>query len=198
MNYIIGIDLDNTIINYEDSLYHLARERGLIDAGVRKDRIEIRDAIRRAHEGEIEWQKLQAEVYGVRIKNTMSFPGVRKFFQLCKKHQIPAHIISHKTEYSTIASLKINLRQAALAWLEKQKFLESVFFEPTRHDKIKRIIQLGCTHFIDDLEETFLDDSFPMHVGKILYGSNSHKVHLPNITVVNSWREINHLFFKNA
>ena len=207
MNYVIGIDLDNTIINYGDSLYNLAGQRGLIDDGIRKNRVEIRNAIRCASNGEIEWQRLQAEVYGIQIDKAEPFPGVREFLQSCKKHKIPAYIISHKTKYPSVSNKKVNLQQVALSWLKKQNFLENeeiglskedVFFEPTRHDKIKRIIQLGCTHFIDDLEETFLGDAFPANVGKILYASDNNKLQRPDITMMSNWQEITRLFFRNA
>ena len=35
----------------------------------------------------------------------------------------------------------------------------------------ERIRALGCTHFIDDLEEVFLEPSFPSDVHKILFVS---------------------------
>ena len=57
---------------------------------------------------------------------------------------------------------RVNLRQAALGWMTAQGFFgtsgfavpaENVFFESTRAEKLARIAALGCTHFIDDLEE---------------------------------------------
>jgi hypothetical protein len=52
---IIGIDLDNTIIQYDTLIYHLAREKDLIPEGFKKNKKEIRDYIRRTlPEGEIE------------------------------------------------------------------------------------------------------------------------------------------------
>ena len=48
---------------------------------------------------------------------------------------------------------------------------DQVFFEGTRDAKIERIRTLGCTHFIDDLEEVFLEASFPPDVEKFLFDS---------------------------
>ena len=54
---------------------------------------------------------------------------------------------------------------AALGFMRKYGFfdedilnlsVDSVYFEMTREEKVKRIESLQCTHFIDDLEEIFL------------------------------------------
>ena len=50
---------------------------------------------------------------------------------------------------------------------------ENVFFEATRTEKIARIKALDCTHFIDDLEEIFLDPEFPETTRQFLLGPNT-------------------------
>ena len=74
---------------------------------------------------------------------------------------------------------KTNLRTAALEWMQKNNLViskDNIFFESTRQDKIKRIKELECTHFVDDLEETFEESSFPKKVKKILQGRK--QIHL--------------------
>jgi hypothetical protein len=46
--------------------------------------------------------------------------------------------------------------------------VESVFFECSRSEKLRRISMLGCTHFIDDLEEVLSDPEFPP-INRILF-----------------------------
>jgi hypothetical protein len=87
-------------------------------------------------------------------------------------------VISHKTQYaSTDRDKKHDLRQKAMEWMEANQFFseqglglkrDQVFFEETRSDKIARIRELGCTHFIDDLEETFAEPDFP-RIEKFLF-----------------------------
>ena len=98
--------------------------------------------------------------------------------QLFKERNIEVLIVSHKTEYANFGDPGVNLRAAALRWLEAQGFVDSarfgvgrerIFFEATRDEKIGRIRTLGVTHFVDDLEETFLEASFPAGVEKILF-----------------------------
>ena len=94
------------------------------------------------------------------------------------------HIVSHKTEYANFGEANVNLREAATAWLERHGFFEdtqlglcrtNVFFESTRAEKINRIGALRATHFVDDLEETFLEASFPLGVEKILIAAHGQQ-----------------------
>jgi len=74
-----------------------------------------------------------------------------------------------------------------------------VYFGATRHEKIEHIQRLGCTHFIDDLEEVFLEEDFPGGVEKILYAPHPDRsINLSSITVFSTWTYISdHLFGTN-
>jgi hypothetical protein len=204
VNYIIGVDFDNTIVNYDHLIHSVAAQRGLIHPGVRKIKKHIRDTIRRLPDGEIEWQRLQAIVYGPRMGEARLIEGVRTFFELCKQHEVAVYVVSHKTEYAGYDETGTNLRTAALTWMRGNGFFEAdglglsrnaVYFEATRREKIERIKTLGCTHFIDDLEETFLETSFPTTVEKILYAPHTQHSSLQRVRVVNTWGEISDYFF---
>ncbi|MBU1199363.1 MAG: hypothetical protein KKF46_00830 [Nanoarchaeota archaeon] len=212
-NIIVGVDLDNTIVNYDNSLHRIALEQGFIEKNMSKDKIVIRDYIRSKAKpkGEFNWQKLQALVYGLKMDNAELVDGVADFFLLCKKHNIPTYIISHKTEISNYKPknnneeklTSINLRKAALKWLKKNGFFdklglahEQVFFLSTREGKIDKIKELGCTHFIDDLEEVFTHPGFPKNVLKILYSKKLvSKPSLNDLFVCTEWSQINNYFF---
>ena len=96
--------------------------------------------------------------------------------------------------------LRLYLRTAALAWMTKNRFFEpeelgvskmAVFFESTRREKLERIARLGCTHFIDDMEETFLEPLFPKNTAKILYHpADPLPVCGREVRVVRSWDEV--------
>jgi hypothetical protein len=182
----------------------MARERGLINGNVRTTKREVRDALWELPDGDIHWQKLQGLVYGPRMGDATLIQGVKEFFQLCKQHEVPAYIISHKTKYAPYDGTKTNLREASLVWIRSNGLLEkkitgltqsAVCFEPSRRRKIQRIARLGCTHFIDDLEETFLEDYFPRNVEKILFSPNREDHSPTGATVLDSWEEIKGYFF---
>jgi len=194
----LGIDLDNTIISYDNLLYKLAIENNYIPPDTRKNKKAIRDIIRKLPEGEIKWQKLQALIYGPMIGGAELINGVSDFLEFCKNKQIKVNVISHKTEYANYDTTGTNLRIAALDWMEKHDFFDrntfglsksDIFFESTRKEKIERIIKQRCTHFIDDLEETFLEPAYPNNVKKILF-TNFNSTSISNITVCNTWKEI--------
>lgn len=196
---IIGVDFDNTLVDYSDILHAAAVERGLIPWSARKDKNGIRDRIRGLPDGEIEWRKLQALVYGVRIGEARLFEGADLFLSRCKRMGIPVYIVSHKTEYAAAGEEGINLRASALAWMTAHDFFradgfalsaEMVFFGSTRLEKVQRIRQLACTHFIDDLEETFLEETFPAAVEKILFAPQPRQAALRGVRIMGSWREI--------
>ena len=204
MNKIFGVDLDNTIISYDTVLYRLASARGLIDNETPKHKTIIRNRIRKLPGGEIEWQKLQAAVYGPGMDGAELIDGVREFLIGCRGGRIPVFIVSHKTEYANHDVSNTNLRTAAMCWLEKSGLIDyqryglthdRIFFESTRMEKIQRIINLNCTIFIDDLTETFAEERFPDGVKKILYSkvlAEGQKT-AEGATVCNSWRTISRI-----
>ena len=198
---VIGIDFDNTIISYDEIMHKFAVQWDFIEADSTKSKKEIRNKIRLLPDGEMKWQKLQAVVYGTEIEQASLPDGVLLFIKGCKKNDIPVYIVSHKTAFASFDKT-VNLRQAALSWMQKNGFFNScglsrknVYFESTRHEKIDRIRHLKCTHFVDDLEETFLEPSFPASVKKFLYAPHTRHSFLPGVKVVSSWTEINDYFF---
>jgi hypothetical protein len=174
----IGIDFDNTIITYDDVFLATARQQGLIDADFTGRKQAIRDAIRLLPDGELSWQKLQGWVYGKGLAQAPMFEGVDAFLRRCRLNKVPVVIVSHKTKFGHYDPDRVNLRDAAQQWMMKHDFFQdsgygidpgNVYFEATRQDKLARIAQLRCTHFIDDLEEVLSDPGFPPGVERILF-----------------------------
>ena len=182
---VIGVDFDNTLVSYDELFACLARERGLTDATGKKA---IRDRVRELPDGEIEWQKLQGIAYGPRMSEAELIAGVPEFFAACRQRGIPVHVISHKTEFAGYDDTRTNLRQAALAWMRAHD-LPAAQFGRTRAEKIAAIRRLGCTVFIDDLEETFLEHDFPTSVTKILFAPHGHAT-VAGVKICRSWCEI--------
>lgn len=197
---IIGIDFDNTIINYDNLFHSVSLGRGLVHSDVNKDKKTIRDAIRLLPDGEVKWQEVQAEVYGKEILSVEVDKEILRFIHRCTEKGISVFIVSHKTEFAAQGEPRINLRDSAMEWLNMNGFFEenmlrkeSVYFEPTRQKKIARIIHLGCQYFIDDLVETFRDPSFPDDVIKILY--DPHKIYeKKDFCIVHGWSDIRDFF----
>ncbi|MGB7541509.1 MAG: hypothetical protein WA373_14885 [Burkholderiales bacterium] len=195
---MIGVDFDNTIVSYDALMHAIATDWGLIGGEIRRSKRRIRDVVRSLPDGEVLWQRLQIAAYGIRMREAAPADGVREFFLLCRQRGVPVRIVSHKTTFPNLGESEVNLRSAAMAWLEQRGFLaadgfgvarEHVYFESSRAEKIARIGQLGITHFIDDLEETFNEPDFPPAVEKILY-SNDPASLAGRVTTFGSWAQI--------
>ena len=204
MARIIGIDFDNTLVSYDELMYRLAMEGCLIGSGVERSKRAVREAIRQSPAGDDAWQRVQAIAYGERMEEARLNDGVRSFFEQCRRHGDTVYIVSHKTAFASVDDARTNLREAALAWMAARGFFsteglglsrETVWFEATRQEKVNRINRLRCTHFIDDLEETFLEPSFPAAVEKILYVPQIPRPSLDGVRIVASWKELTDYLF---
>jgi hypothetical protein len=200
---VVGIDFDNTLVTYDRLMHQTAVERGLIDARTPANKREVRDRIRRLPDGEVEWQKLQGLVYGPLMPRAELIAGAARFVQACREHGWPIYVVSHKTEFAGYDDTRTNLRDAARAWMWANGFFDGggfglqpgdVFFEGTREDKVARIRALGCTHFIDDLEEVFCEPTFPSGTERLLL-SHRTSVSDDRIRVLTDWAELHDYFF---
>ncbi len=201
---LLGIDFDNTIVCYDKVFHQIAFKKNLIPAFVPVSKEHVRNYLRQqGHEQA--WTELQGGVYGSSIQAADPFPGVLDFLSQCAKQNIAIRIISHKTKFAKYdLTHSTNLRTAALEWMATQHFFDSqglglsqtdVLFGETRPEKVGHIRQSGCTHFIDDLEEVFLEETFPVHVKKFLFTPNDKSKTLSGVITMASWQEISEHFF---
>jgi hypothetical protein len=198
---LIGIDFDNTIAGYDRLFARLAVEFGLLERAPAGGKRAVRDAIRaRSAGGDVAWQRLQAIVYGRRMVEAEMIAGVADFLVACRARDVPVRIVSHKTRHAAYDPDRVDLRLAAINWMQCKGFFDEagfglapgqVFFEATRRAKVQRIRELGCTHFIDDLEEVFAEPDFPSEVRAILFDpSGSIAPQRGNCMPLGAWGEI--------
>ncbi|MFI5205383.1 MAG: HAD family hydrolase [Candidatus Paceibacterales bacterium] len=201
----VGIDFDNTLINYDEVFFNHALSLNLIGPGTKKNKKEVRDQIRLLADGEIIWQKIQAFVYSRGIAGACLNQGAEDFLRTCSQQGIKVYVVSHKTEFSRFDATRVNLRRAALDWMTANHFFmeeglglhkDQVYFEATRSQKIGRLQSLGCTHFIDDLEEVFLEKTFPEDIEKILFAPQGDSSISGDVKVFKSWGRIYEYFFR--
>jgi hypothetical protein len=202
---ILGVDFDNTIVRYDELFHRIAVERGLIPATLAVRKNEVRDFLRRCGQ-EQAWTELQGYVYGPRMPEAQPFPGVLEFFTGCVRRKLPLYIISHKTR-AAVAGPAYDLQQSARDWLAARGVFDParvglapdrVHFGTTRLEKIRFIRETGCTHFVDDLEETFLEETFPRGVVRILFGVREPPPGLPGVQVGEDWFQISDYVFSAA
>jgi len=157
---------------------------------------DVRNCLRRAGR-EDDWTEMQGYVYGARMAEAATFPGVKEFLRACRAAGHTASIISHKTR-APFRGEHYDLHRAAIAWLEEQGFFaeadlglarENVFFELTKEAKLARIATQRCTHFIDDLPEFLAEPGFPANVKRVLFDPNNLYAHDTSLSRITSWAE---------
>ena len=169
----VGIDLDNTLIDYRPVFQRLAVRHGLFPPGVTVSKEAVRNALLSRDGDDRRWQAWQAEAYGPGIDEARLFDGARDVLQRLHRAGIQCTIVSHKT-VSANSDPGVALRAAAWRWLVSRGLapqeegpggpVTGVFFEGTRADKLRRISELGCAVFIDDKVDLLTDRRFPTAV----------------------------------
>ena len=201
---LIGIDFDNTLACYDRAFSLAARERGLVSEANDLSKLEVRDCIRALDNGEEHWRAVQGEVYGKHMGKATLMPGAADFLLACKASRVRVVIVSHKTEFGHFDRDRVNLRRAARVWMGTQGFFDTdklgvdardVFFEGTRTEKVGRIGTLGCSHFIDDLEEVFQEPGFPKNVARFLFDPDGRAAHNQAFARHSHWKSIEHAVF---
>ena len=171
---ILGVDFDNTLVCY-DGLFHAAAvKRGLMPVDGPKDKQGVRQWLIE-HGKEADFTLLQGYVYGQELKDAKPYPGALECLKALRTAGAHLFIISHKTVYP-YRGPAFDLRQAALKWLNDNGFfpnavfsVEDVFFENTLEEKVLRVAELKCTHFIDDMERFLLRSDFPIETDRFWF-----------------------------
>lgn len=195
---ILGIDLDNTLVCYDQLFWRLACERGWIPKSVPCRKECVRDELRRLGR-EDDWTLLQGEVYGPRMVDATPFPHVLSALQELHSAGWRTHIISHRTR-TPFAGPPHDLHVAARTWLQSQGLLDEprtglnptrVFLETEKSAKLGRIHQLRCEYFIDDLPELLTDPAFPAGICRVLFDPHGHRPVLsPDIVRFDAWSAV--------
>ena len=143
------------------------------------------------------------------MREATAYSGVIDFMTSAIKKQFIIYIISHKTRHPYLGP-QYNLHAAAYDWLDYNGFFDSnqiglnikhVFFEHSLDEKLKRINDMNCCYYIDDLPELFLRENFPSDVNKILFYPHQtnllkHK-NTNEYLAFSSWQDINFYLLNN-
>jgi hypothetical protein len=194
---LIGLDLDNTIIDYGLAFAPVAEEIGLIPKGTGlASKEEVKAALRGAA-GEEAWMRLQGQIYGRYIERAAPYPGVADFISAVISQGTKVVIVSHKTRFGHFDTAGTDLHEAALGWLDRRGFFTGdgldradVCFEETRSGKLARIAQIGCDVFVDDLPEVFHDPGFPKTTGKLWFAGDRPEDDGGGLKAYRNWRQL--------
>lgn len=193
----IGIDFDNTIVNYDRVFYKVAVERGHIPQELAASKLVVREHLRRVNKEEV-WTEMQGYVYGSRMSEADVYAGAIEFLSWARDHGIESVIISYKTQYPFLGP-HYDLHEAARNWVRDVLKTSAgalmspdrVYFETTKEAKLARVRQKQCDVFIDDLPEILLAPAFPEDVSRILFDPDGHhKNEAGGLLTMAHWNEI--------
>jgi hypothetical protein len=197
---IVGLDLDNTLIDYDAVFGAVGVELGVLpeDQGSAA-KAAVRAYLQRRADGETDWMRLQGQVYGRHIERARLFDGVAAFIDRLRSRGCEFVIISHKTRYGHFDLDRIDLWEAARGWLDARGFFDPerlglnrdrVWFEETREGKLARIAEIGCDLFIDDLPEVLLHPDFSPHTEPLWFAGEVPGVAGDGLVPYHNWQEL--------
>jgi hypothetical protein len=162
MGLKVGVDLDNTLIDYRGLFHRLALEEGWIEESFPRSKSGIKDRLVAEDGNDLRWQELQARAYGPRILEAQPHAGALEFLQEAEALGCELHVVSHKTEASALRP-EIRLRDWAARWISAKTRIqaERIHWASSRAEKVHRIAGLGCRFFVDDLHEVLEDPAMP-------------------------------------
>ena len=193
---IVGIDFDNTIVNYDGVFAEAAAEKNMLPENSLKTKESVKQMLL-SQGRETDWTKLQGYVYGTKMDDAWIYQGVEDFIGKCAESGWETVVISHKTKHPFIGP-QYDLHGTALQWIKSKGLkISDVFFETTRENKYARIALERCTVFVDDLPGFLLDSSFPAEVKRILFDPNNQHEDSDELMRFNSWEKLQTLFLEN-
>lgn len=166
----IGIDLDNTLIDYSEAARYLAREGNIDDVSSVQ---ELRKRFRGSDDEK--WQTIQARLYTEGLEYATPADGCIDFILRARVTGSQVFIVSHKTMTTSEEFGGRDLRGPARAWLMRAGITpglireNQIFFCNSQEEKVKKVADLNLDWFIDDLEEVLSHPDFPEDTLRWLY-----------------------------
>ncbi len=186
-----GFDLDNTIIDYTQSAIQYAEHENIIKCNGLND---LRKQLRTTDPSGSNWQLAQSWIYTEGLKLANLRDGTVNFLKFLSENNFLIYVVSHKTSRTPEAHGSAPLRDSAYLWLkegEVHRYLDldkNLFFESTRHEKVRKIAELNLDYFVDDLPEVFLEPEFPKMTRSFIFTDDKFESNW--VTKVKTFQEI--------
>ena len=190
----IGLDLDNTLINYSKSYPAIIKD--LNSKTKLKKRSEIKQYLKSLDDTnvEFEWRKFQSYLYTKGLEYAYPSFSIKLLLRILNKsHDV--FIVSHKTEFTSVEFGKQDLRMISTQWMKHHKLvpeylaLHNIHYCNSQEDKIFKINSLNLDVFIDDLGEIIYSSNLDCKIKTILFRIEDSYIN----TFVNSFRILNML-----
>lgn len=189
----IGIDFDNTIVDYSNLFGKIAFEKKIIKKNISYSKKNIRDYFVDQNKEDL-WTKLQGEVYGKYINRAKPYKNFKKIINSLSEDKYEKFIISHKTKFPYLGR-KYNLHKSATNWLSNNNFFKNnyfkkknVYFNQSLKKKISVITKLKCKYFIDD--SLYVLEMLPNNITKILFDPDKNYKKNKKYLKLSDWKDL--------
>ena len=196
----IGLDFDNTIVDYRNVYTSLAKKFNVPASGVINKNL-IKNFIITEF-GEPQWTKLQGEIYGPLMKLANLSVGFENFIiNILNKKSVKVSIISHRTKTPDSGD-NYNLHEFAQDWLKKnlsQSVLSkiNIYFLETIEKKIDQINASKVDYFVDDLEKILTHPNLSKEIKKIFYTPDKNEAPSNGkIVTIHNWPDLEKILNK--
>lgn len=191
---IIGIDLDNTIVCYDQAITRLADELLDLPETVPRTKLGVRNQLRSVGR-EDEWTAFQGALYGPGMQHAYPFIGCLETLRWLVSEGHSLRIVSHRSA-RPYAGTAYDLHEYGHQWVASHLLGEgvirndAVFFHETRKEKVKQIATLGCRLFLDDLPEVFAEQGFPCQTQPVLFAPEGRTDPDGHYWVAHAWSTV--------
>lgn len=151
----LGIDIDNTILDYSFSFVKHANIIFETSMPEGSTKLQVQNHVV-INKGEPSWTQLQGVVYSQTPLEATVSEGFKEFLGFARSESANVMFVSHKTKFP-IDGPKVNLREPVLDLLRKEGLLnaalqgEDVIFCDSTEEKLEVIAIRDFDFFIDDL-----------------------------------------------
>lgn len=199
----IGLDLDNTLIDYSRALREIAQEKYYKSFPLSWEKEDYKHfCYSCSTAGEVDWMRLQGLTYGPGIWRAQIIPAAKDFLLFCKAAGHIVHVVSHRTASPHFLD-DFDNHEVAREYLTKNLVTTGLLGKSNIHlcltlsEKCKKISELQLDCFIDDLEKVFSDDGFPAKTFGYLYSKSPRSGRKPNnskIRILRGWEDWPRIF----
>lgn len=171
----VGIDLDNTLIDYRDAFLKIAKDLKIDSAGIpggALSRESFKDYLVKKYGNDKEWQRVQSLVYSEGLAWARPSKGALEFLKEMKALSVQVYVVSHKSKVSHFDPSK-EFWEPARKFISEYfgDFITQYYFEETQAEKIARIQELQLDFYLDDLSEITEHREFPKSTQGIKFES---------------------------
>lgn len=192
----VGLDFDNTIVNYDGVFHWAAFDQGLLKGQCETTKNAIKSSLIN-DQREDDWTWLQGYVYGTCMHKADLYPAALDVIKwIVDSENMNVRIISQKTMYP-FAGPKHNLREAAREFISQKLQIggnqlipdDRIEFFDTIDEKVEAIGHHKCDIYIDDLPKIVTHEKFPSSALGVLFAPDAKVENNVGYKSVSTWLE---------